>query len=105
MEMEQVHRALAVTGHVIFGSFLHIEPALCSFCILIIIGAVVIFETISHALHHACHGTKFELNVKTIETELMIVGCTAFLFKVLINVWQGMPADWFIGLEFAGKTN
>lgn len=97
--MEQTRRL--ATSDPIFGSLLLMNPQLFAYSTLIIIGAINCFEFVHHFVHLMTHDTKFSQNVRTIEIELMIVGCTAFFFKVLIFNTSFLPPDWFHALEVA----
>lgn len=68
--------------------------------ILLIIAAVLGTEHIFKSLHILTHDTPFQDMVFAIEKELMIVGCMAFLFKIIINV-QSIEPHWLLALEYS----
>ena len=41
------------------------------------------------------------IQVLTIQKELTIVGCSAFLFKIVVNSSSFLPSDWYFALEYA----
>ena len=99
--ISQQHRMLGETAEPLFGSFLTMKPKIFSASLIIIVCAVVSVEFIFHYLDHISHDTKFNKNIRDIQTELMIVGCTAFIFKIIINNTSFINYDWFHALEFA----
>ncbi len=93
------------TAHSLFGSVDALNATIGTIAILIIIGAVQLVEYLFHGLHALTHDTPFQQMVSTIEKELMIVGCTAFIFKITINAKHFLTADWFYALEYAGNVD
>ena len=69
----------------LFGVADTIDPldALLSF--LIVISAIVLLEHFFHELHHITHGSTFQDMILAIENELMIVGCMAFILKIILR--------------------
>lgn len=94
----------AETEHSLFGSVDALNAVIGTVAIVIIIAAVQLVEYLFHSLHGLTHDTPFEQMVATIEKELMIVGCTAFIFKIIINVKHFLSTDWFYALEYAGAV-
>eukprot|EP01034_Spumella_vulgaris_P035430 gene35430-43685_t len=69
--------------------------------IIIIIVAILCIQSVFHALHAFTHETSFRHMVTQIENELMIVGCSAFIFKVIVNTTSFLDSHWAHALEFA----
>mmetsp|Transcript_1864 Transcript_1864/g.2574 ORF Transcript_1864/g.2574 Transcript_1864/m.2574 type:complete len:854 (-) Transcript_1864:88-2649(-) len=90
------------TVHSLFGSILHVNsPG-------ILIGAVVITIIIVHCVensfevfHSLTHESPFQQMINAIEKELMTVGFTALLFKVVFNSSKFLTPDWFFALELS----
>ncbi|RZL18585.1 MAG: hypothetical protein EOP64_11640 [Sphingomonas sp.] len=85
----------------LFGSLEYIEGKMLMVGILIVVGAVLCLETLFHFLHSFTAETPFHDVVSAIEKELMVVGCTAFILKIVINTQTSMSHDLFFALEFA----
>jgi hypothetical protein len=86
----------------IFGSLSHIDYKIGTASLLITVLAVLIIEQQFLQLHHLTLETAFNAMINKIEKELMIVGCTAFLFKIVAFNTTILTGDWFHALEFAG---
>lgn len=84
-----------------FGSVSHIEPIIGTVSLIIIIVAVHVLQTIFEALHIFTADTSFTTMVVKIENELMIVGCSAFIFKIIVNTTDFLDEDWLVALEYA----
>lgn len=87
--------------HSVFGSLPYLEPEAGACSMLIIVGAVIVVEKFFHILHRLTHDTPFQDMVSAIEKELMIVGCMAFIFKVLVNAANFLSEPWLEALEYA----
>jgi hypothetical protein len=87
----------------LFGSLAHIDYKIGTASLIIIIAAILLLEEIFHSLHRFTRETAFNAMVTKMEKELMIVGCTAFIFKIVVNSdTTFLNGDWFHALEFAG---
>lgn len=93
-------------GHAIslFGSISSITPTIGTISIIIIIVAILCIQSVFHTLHAFTHETSFRHMVTQIENELMIVGCSAFIFKVILNTTSFLDPHWAHALEFAGEN-
>eukprot|EP01032_Pedospumella_encystans_P007663 gene7663-9168_t len=69
--------------------------------VIIIVFAVQMVEYFFHLLHTFTHDTPFHRMVQSIEKELMVVGFTAFMFKILVDTTHFLDLDWFHALEYA----
>lgn len=85
----------------LFGALEDIDGEILMIALLIVVGAVLTLESIFHALHHYTSDTAFNNVVVAIEKELMVVGCTAFALKIIINTQTQLSHDVFFALEFA----
>lgn len=74
------------------------DPVASSISIVIVIVAVVIVEKIFHLLHRLTVDTAFSNMIVRIEKELMIVGSTAFIFKLALDPGTD---NWSNALHFA----
>ncbi len=86
----------------LFGSLSYILIFQGSLSVVIIVFAVLAVEKAFHGLHTITHDTPFADMVSAIEKEMMIVGCMAFIFKIIISTSSFLNADWLHALEFAG---
>ena len=87
----------------LFGALLSISPTDGTLAILITVALIVLFETLFHKMQGLTKDTPFQDMVSAIEKELMIVGCLAFLFKVILNANSLLLShEWTHALEFAG---
>ena len=92
----------AGSSHVsIFGSVSHIEPIIGTISMIIIIFAVLFLQSLFQGLHSFTADTSFNTMVVRIENELMIVGCSAFIFKIILNTTSFLNEEWTLALEFA----
>lgn len=85
----------------VFGSLHWITPMTGSLSIIIIIFAVYLVENLFHELHRYSDDTPFQDMIAGLEKELMIVGCMAFIFKVIISNNSFMSTEWLHALEYA----
>lgn len=85
----------------LFGSLSHIDVIDGTLSILIIVVAVLMVEKVFHGLHAITHDTPFADMVSAIEKELMIVGCMAFIFKIIVNTTHFLNEKWLHALEYA----
>lgn len=86
----------------LFGFPYSIDHTTAFTSFLIIIGVLLFLEWLIEQLNKLTHDTSFEEIVLAIQRELMIVGCMAFSFKILLNIDSVNVNDsWAIALEFA----
>lgn len=78
-----------------------IDSELLAVAIIIVVGAVLTAEYLFHGLHIFTHDTPFNHLIVAIEKELMVVGCTAFILKVVLNTSDFLEYEVFFALEFA----
>lgn len=67
----------------------------------IIIVFIILLKQLLETLHAITEDTPFYEMIGKIEEELMIVGTSSFLFKVLLNTTDFGDNDWAYPLEFA----
>ena len=79
-------------------------PLVVLAAIVILIVCVQIVEKFFEFLLDLTEETPFEKVIVLIQQELMIVGFTALLLKVLINVSHFLNHNWFFALEYAGEN-
>jgi hypothetical protein len=89
----------------LFGGMSSLKLMIASVSVIIIVCAVQIVEYIFHSLHLLTHDTPFYQMVQSIEKELMVVGFTAFIFKIIVNTTSFLALDWFHSLEYAGMPH
>lgn len=85
----------------LFGAIPHLDVIIGSFSIIIIILAVQAVHSILRFIHEKTQVTPFKHTIIGIENELMVVGLTAFIFKIIVNTSEFLDDDWFHGLEYA----
>ena len=79
-------------------SSIHIEKG--TFSVFIIIAFIIVLKQIIEALYTLTNETPFYVMVTKIEEELMIVGTSSFLFKVILNTTSFENNEWAYPLEF-----
>eukprot|EP01038_Epipyxis_sp_PR26KG_P010383 gene10383-13947_t len=84
----------------VFGSLSHIDTAVGTIAIAIIIFAVFLYEQLFLLLHQITNDTAVHVMITRIEKELMIVGCISFIFKVVLSTTE-LDYQWHHALEFA----
>jgi hypothetical protein len=87
----------------LFGGISSLKLMVASVSVIIIVCAVQLVEYLFHHLHLLTHDTPFNQMVQSIEKELMVVGFTAFIFKIIVNTTSFLALEWFHSLEYAGK--
>jgi hypothetical protein len=88
----------------LFGIISELDPVIGTVAFIIIVAAVLFVEFLFGGLHVMAHDTPFQHLIPAVEKELMIAGCTAFVFKIIVNATnQGLSHKWLLGLEYAGK--
>ena len=85
----------------LFGILSSLDPIICTVSFYLIVVAVLIVEYLFHNMHHLTFDTAFEHLLPAVEKELMIAGCTAFIFKIIVNATQNLNPEWFHSLEYA----
>lgn len=95
------HRSLSAAAHSLFGSLYYINSTDLIISLIIVTFIVLFVEYLFHTLHLFTEDSPFHKVITALEKELMIVGCTAFLFKIVINVTHFLTPDWFFALEFS----
>ncbi len=106
--IEIINRHLAgcdgngTTSHEIFGAIETLNNSTTTFSILIIIVAVQIVELFFHFLNSLTEDTPFEEMVSSIENELMVVGFTSVIFKIMVHTSHFLNKEWYYALEYAG---
>lgn len=86
----------------LFGGISGLGIYIGTVSVIIIVFAVQLVEYFFHLLHTFTHDTPFHRMVQSIEKELMVVGFTAFMFKILVDTTHFLDLDWFHALEYAG---
>jgi hypothetical protein len=88
----------------LFGIISELDPVIGTVAFIIIVAAVLFVEFLFGGLHVMAHDTPFQHLIPAVEKELMIAGCTAFVFKIIVNATnEGLSHKWLLGLEYAGK--
>lgn len=72
-----------------------------SVSIVIVIVAVVALEKLFHFLHFLTKETAFKNMIVRIEKELMIVGSTAFVFRLIVTPSELAISEWGLALDYA----
>jgi hypothetical protein len=85
----------------LFGGLHTMKPSLFLLSLLIVIGAVLIVEYLFHWLQVVTDDSPFRKVVTALEKELMIVGCTAFIFKISLTGSSFISLEWLFALEFS----
>lgn len=80
-------------------SAIHIEMG--TYAVFIIIGFILVLKNVIEGLASFTEDTPFAGMVSQIEEELMIVGTSSFLFKVVLNTTDFGSNEWAYPLEFA----
>lgn len=90
----------------LFGIISSLDPVVGTLSFIIIVAAVMFVDFAFYGLSLMSHDTPFEQLLPAIQKELMIAGCTAFVFKIIVNASNnGLSHTWFIALEYAGKSH
>ena len=76
-----------------------LNTSIMSISIVIVITAVVLLEKLFHLLHFLTKDTAFSTMILRIENELMIVGSTAFIFRLIVTPYSN--SDWVDSLTYA----
>ena len=103
LNLDIANRILSTAGaHSLFGIMGQIQHFDGTISVILIIAAVWGTEYIFESLHILTHDTPFQDMVFAIEKELMIVGCMAFIFKIIVNLTSIEPS-WLLALEYSGN--
>jgi len=86
----------------LFGIFTTLNPQFTTIMVLIVLGVVLTVETSFELLHKITEESPFDAVISAIEVELMNVGFTAFVIKIIINTTDFLTDEQFIALEYAG---
>lgn len=89
----------------LFGGISGLNIYMGTVSVIIIVCAVQLVEYSFHLLQTITYDTPFHRMVQSIEKELMVVGFTAFMFKVLVNTTSFLNLGWFQALDYAGTYN
>lgn len=94
------------TGHSnppsLFAIVTHLDVNQGTISVIIVVAAVLCVEYMFHILHELTFDTAFEHLVPNIEKELMIVGCTAFILKIIVTTDSAIiSTSWLHALEYA----
>eukprot|EP01038_Epipyxis_sp_PR26KG_P004478 gene4478-6329_t len=85
----------------IFGSLLHLDTKWVTVFIIIIVVSVLLFEKAFELLHEFTADTEFDKMISVLEKELMNVGVTAFIIKIIIFAEHNISHNILIALEYA----
>lgn len=88
-------------GHQLFGSLELLEVDKWSVSLVIVVCSVLLIEGIFHLVHILTEDTPFHKVIVALEKELMIVGVTAFMFKIILNSISSLDVMWKFALEIA----
>lgn len=99
------HAAAATSHFSLFGGMTSLDVFIGTMSVIIIVAAVQFVEYLFHILHVITHDTPFNQMVQSIEKELMVVGFTAFIFKIIVNTTAFLELEWFHSLEYAGESS
>jgi hypothetical protein len=80
-------------------SAIHVEIG--TYAVFIIIGFIIIMKQMMELLLSITEDTPFAGMISKIEEELMIVGTSSFIFKVILNTTNFAQERWAYPLEFA----
>ena len=73
-----------------------------SISVILIIFIIFVLERLFETLNKLTDDTPFQTMVISIQKELMIVGCMAFVFKIMIATTDFLNDEWLISLSYAG---
>lgn len=85
----------------LFGIVSHLSAGIGTASVILVVAAVLCVEYAFHVLHELTYDTPFEHLVPSVEKELMLVGFTAFIFKIVVTVEGNFDQDWYHALEYA----
>ena len=89
------------THHSTFGALTYVSVLPGSVSIIAIILLVLLIEQIVYYLHEFTSESAFANMLVILEKELMIVGCTSFIFKSIQSSDFTIDSMWYTCLEFA----
>lgn len=85
----------------IYGSIGELNSITLTTMIIVIVLSVLVVEFLFEQLRHLAKDTPFKFIVAAVEEELMVVGFTAFVFKILFSNNNFLTHDEYLSLEFA----
>jgi hypothetical protein len=71
--------------------------------LIIVVAAILCTEAAFKILHIFTDESPFHHVIHALEKELMTVGVTAFLFKVILNTVANIDESWKYALEIGGN--
>jgi hypothetical protein len=90
----------------LFGIIAELDPAIGTLSFIILVAAILVVEFLFYGLQIMAHETPFEHLIPAVQKELMIAGCTAFSFKVIVNATNyNLSMKWYHALEYAGRRS
>lgn len=89
------------TVHSAFGALKDVDVRKTTLSILAVVVGVLCVELFFHKINHIAIDTPFESILNSVQKELMIVGCMAFVFKIVLQLSTFIALNWLIPLEFA----
>lgn len=89
------------SSHSIFGSIGEIDSTTLTIMIIVIVSSVLLIEHTFEIFRKLTNETPFRHIISAVEQELMVVGFTAFLFKIVYNNNNFLTTEQFLSLEFA----
>ena len=92
---------LLAGGVRLFGGLDSIQPSILIYSLLIVVVGVLSLEFLFSVAHKYTAGTPYDELVIALEKELMIVGCTAFLFTIYLNQESVLSYKWVFAIEYA----
>lgn len=90
-------------SHQLFGSLESLDSGKWTLSLIIVVCSVLFIEAIFHIVHVFTEDTPFHKVILALEKELMIVGVTAFMFKIILTSIADIDEMWKFSLEIAGK--
>jgi hypothetical protein len=84
-----------------FGALRDVNVRKSTLSIIAVIVGVLCVELFFHKINHIAIDTPFESILNSVQKELMIVGCMAFIFKIVLQLSTFIAIEWLIPLEFA----
>lgn len=99
---EGVTHEASKAHHNIFNSLNTLTVTIATISVLIIIASVFLVEFFFDKLSELADDTPFRQLLIAIEKELMVIGCMAFIFKIISNLNVIESESWIFALEYAG---
>lgn len=89
-------------SHQLFGSLESLDSGKWTLSLIIVVCSVLFIEAIFHVVHVFTEDSPFHKVILALEKELMIVGVTAFMFKIILSSIADIDEMWKFSLEIAG---